>query len=194
MHPMPLVVPVVQSILDDHRADCGQFFCRPEQPEDNFMVKLPNSLTSMRTVNWKQKSCTCLRWQDTGVICIHGYALARAKGYLDDFSEFIAYAVDKCYLSTTFCNTFTDDIALHIPDPELIANDILVAPPILKTKRQTRMKHGSERGKKMASRVRPPRISVDTLTTDSTTLTDRVSGDDGEWISIDALTNSTADV
>lgn len=181
-------------MLDNHRANCGQFFCRPEQPEDNFMVKLPNSLTSLRTVNWKKKSCTCLRWQDTGVICIHGYALARAKGYLDDYPQFIAYAVDKCYQSSTFCNTFTDDIVLHIPDSQLIANYILVAPPIPKTKRQMRMKHGSERGKKMAGKVRPPRINVDAPTTNSINLTEGIRGEGGEWIPIDALTTSTSDV
>lgn len=164
MSPMPLVVAPVQRLLHQYRANFGQFVCLPQQNLDNFMVRLPNSSTSLRTVNWTNKTCTCLYWQDNGIICIHGYALAVAKGFINNYDEFIAYAVDSCYLSATFCEVFKESFGLMVPDPELLAQDTVVVPVIRKTRREKRFKSASEGGrKKYPSGVHPPR-SIETLT------------------------------
>ena len=185
MDVMPLVVQPVQDRLDFYRSNYGQLQCNmTDQHVDNFVVCKLNTPSSMRTVNWTQKTCTCLYWQDTGIICIHGYSLAVMKGFIRaNYDDFIYHAIDSCYWTSTFCDVFRERMTLQIPDLDLLVEDVLATPVLATTTRRVkRLKPASEGGNKRRSHgCWPPRKEAAPESSDLNAL----ANDINEWQSIE---------
>jgi hypothetical protein len=61
-----------------------------------------------RTVDLSKKYCSCSRWQQYKLPCLHAIAAARAVGRLNNMADWYAQSVAPCYLSGNYLAGYAD--------------------------------------------------------------------------------------
>lgn len=136
--------------LHRYKSSIGQFNILPNQGLDcEVIVQRNDEPHQYRTVDWKNKTCTCFFWQGHAMICEHAYCVARHFNVIPQggIQAFLHHAFDRSYHASTWKEFFTLDKIIHLPDMSLVdvSQDVLKLPENLsKSKKSKRYKGGND--------------------------------------------------
>ena len=113
-----LLVPYARGLFNNYLAMTGLFTHITTEHGFHFdcVVQSSGDQTTIRIVDWLNKTCSCSEWQDLDLPCMHAVYIAYLYDLLRNFESFVDHAFGICYRASTFCEIFKNENQIQLVD------------------------------------------------------------------------------